>query len=154
MRMPSSERGVDRLALLVLEALGHAHDIADRNAPPFLGEAIAAARTAHALQNAGAHQLLHHLFEITLRHALARGDFLGLHRFGPRIEGDVDHRFERQQGFAGEFQHGSGLLQPSWRPVEPKPPAPRALSDKFRALDKLGVFVAGDHHLGDLACRA
>jgi hypothetical protein len=92
--------------LFVVDAFGHAHHIAHRNAPALLGEAIAAARPAHAFENAGAHQLLHDLFEITLRHALARGDLLRLHRLGPRIERDVDHRFERKQSFAGEFEHG------------------------------------------------
>ena len=35
-------------------------------------------------------------------------------------------------------------------PVEPKPPAPRALSVKASHFDQFGLFVAGDHHLGDL----
>ena len=35
-------------------------------------------------------------------------------------------------------------------PVEPKPPAPRALSDKRLDLDQFGLLMAGDHHLGDL----
>src|ERR1043166_6414789 len=56
-------------AIRVLHALRHPHDIADRNAPPLARQAIAAARPAHALQDSGAHQLLHHLLEIALWHA-------------------------------------------------------------------------------------
>jgi len=72
-----------------------------------LREAIAAPRSAHALENACPHKLLHDLFEITLRHALASRDLFCLHGFGARVERDVDHRFEREQGFAREFEHGS-----------------------------------------------
>ncbi len=125
MRGPRSERRFGLSLFAVLDAFGHAHHIAHRDAAAFARQPIAAARAAHAFEDAGAHQLLHHLFQIALRHALARGDFLGLHRLGPRVEGDVDHRFQRQQGFAGEFQHVRQSLHVM--PVEPKPPAPRAV---------------------------
>jgi len=75
---------------------------------PLFREAISAARSAHAFQDSGVHELLHHLFQIALRDALARGDFLGLDRFGARIERDVDHRLEGKQGFSRELEHGSG----------------------------------------------
>ncbi len=120
--------GTDFFFLDIFDAFGDAHDIAHRNAAAFARQAIAAARTAHALEDAGANQLLHDLLEITLRHALAGGDFLGLHGFGPGIEGDVDHRFQRQQGLSGQAQHHDVFTV---MPVEPKPPAPRALSERF-----------------------
>src|SRR6185312_3917129 len=55
---------IDRLVLLILEALGDAHDIADGNPPPLLGKPIAATRTTHALEHTGTNELLHDLFEI------------------------------------------------------------------------------------------
>src|SRR4029077_17551057 len=61
---------IDGLAFLVLEAFGDAHHIADRDAAELLRQAIAAARSAHAFEHARAHQLLHDLLEIALRHAL------------------------------------------------------------------------------------
>src|SRR6185312_207822 len=64
---------IDHLGLFILETLGHAHDIAYGNPPPLLGQAIPSARTAHALEHAGAHKLLHDLLEIALRHTLAGG---------------------------------------------------------------------------------
>ena len=121
--------GTDFFLLGILDALRHPHHITDGNAAAFPRQAVAAARTAHAFENAGAHQLLHHLLQITLWHALAGGDFLGLHRLGPCIEGDVDHRLQRQQRLAGQAQHHD--FTPAFsdiRPVEPKPPAPRTLS--------------------------
>ena len=88
------------LFLVILDAFGDAHDITHRNAAAFARQAVAAARSTHAFQNAGAHKLLHHLFQIALRHALPGGDLLGLYRFGPGIEGDVDHRLQRQKRLA------------------------------------------------------
>src|SRR6185437_5340548 len=107
----------------VFEAFGDAHDFADGDAAALLGKAITAARPAHAPEHTGAHELLHDLFEVALRHALARGDLFRLHRFGPSVEGDVDHRFQREQCFSGELEHQSTPV-----PVEPKPPSPRAVS--------------------------
>ncbi len=72
-----------------------AHDLARRDAATLARETITAAGAAHALQNAGAHEGLHHLLEIAMGHALAAGDFLRLHGFGARVAGDVDHRLER-----------------------------------------------------------
>jgi hypothetical protein len=99
MRAPSSDRGVgfEPSSSSMLSAHG--------NAPALLGEAIAAARSAHALQHARANELLHDLFEITLRYALARRDLFRLHGFRPRIECNVDDRFEREERFAGELEH-------------------------------------------------
>ena len=37
--------------------------------------------------------------------ALARGDFLCLYRFRPRVVGNIDDGFEGQQGFAGKPNH-------------------------------------------------
>src|SRR6202789_578579 len=148
------------LVFLVVDGFRHAHHIADRNAPALAREAVAAARAAHALEHAGAHQLLHHLLEIALRHALARGDLLGLHGLGTRVERDVDHRLERQQGFAGKLQHGSRTFEikgifgwPIASLLEAGgPEATRAARGgrEFAYFVQLRLFAARDHELGDL----
>ncbi len=125
-RRPSSEPP-SKLFFRIVEAYRDPHHIADPDAPPLARQAIAAARAAHALQDARAHQLLHHLFQIALRHALAGGDLLGLHRFGPRVVGDVDHRLERQQCLARKSNHPRRSPCSTVRPVEPKPAVPRAV---------------------------
>ena len=148
MRRPRSERGRICFFLVVLDAFGHPHHIAHRNAAAFPRQPIAAARAAHAFEDAGAHQLLHHLFQIALRHALAGGDFLGLHRLGPGIEGDVDHRFQRQQGLAGQVAASWSVSRHAGRAEAAR--AARAVAASFGALDQFGLFMAGDHHLRDL----
>src|SRR5512142_1242918 len=71
---PNPELGTgvlrDRI-LAALERLHDAHDLADADAPPLARQAIAAAWTAHAREDPGAHQLLQHGLEIATRNALA-----------------------------------------------------------------------------------
>jgi hypothetical protein len=115
--------------LVIFDAFRHPHHIAHRNATAFARQPIAAARAAHALENSGADKLLHHLFEIALRHALSGGDLLGLYRLGPGIEGDVDYRLQRQKRLARQLQHyAPSFIKEGFMPVEPNPPAPRSLS--------------------------
>src|SRR5258706_5944595 len=105
---PAAKLGTAIEILLVfVQAHGDAHDIAHADAPALPRKAIAAARAADALQNSGANKLLHDLFEVALRHTLARGDLFGLHRFGPCVVGNVDHRFEGEQGLTGKTEHSS-----------------------------------------------
>src|SRR5690606_6727724 len=92
-------------------AADHADDLAHRDAPPLPGENIAAPGPAHALQDVGAHQLLHDLLEIALGNALAPVDLLGLHRFGAAVVGNVHHRLEGEQHLLRQLEHG--LRSPS-----------------------------------------
>src|SRR5690348_274816 len=102
---PAKLRAAVKIFLALVEAHGDAHYVADADPPALAGKAITAARTADPLQDSGPDELLHHLLKVALRHALARGDLLGLNRLGPRVIGDIDHRFEREQGLAGKPKH-------------------------------------------------
>src|SRR5579859_3477233 len=122
---PDPELGTGVLrdrVLAALQRLHHAHDLAHGDPPALAREPIAAARTAHAREDAGAHQLLQHGLEIATRNALATRDLGRLLGQRARVIGDVQHRFDRKQELLAEPQHGDQ------RPVEPKPPAPRRLS--------------------------
>ena len=127
---------------------GDAHDFADGDAAPLARKLIAAARSAHAFQNAGAHQRLHHLFEMALRHAMARGDLLRRTGSAARMERDVDHRCNGQQGFFGEPRHlVARALDVS--PVEPKPPSPRAVAVSVSTVWRLARSARREHELRD-----
>src|SRR6266704_4651555 len=77
---------------------------------------MAAARAADADEDAVAHQLLQHRFEIAARDALALGDLRRTDRGGAPVIGDVEHRLDREQQLLGEPDHESGLSprRPVW----------------------------------------
>ena len=72
-------------------------------------QAIAAARTALAVQDAGAHQVLQDLLEIALGNALALGDVAAAHRVLADMERHVEHRFDREHRLLAEPRHGPFL---------------------------------------------
>jgi hypothetical protein len=65
-----AERGVRNRPVLAhrfLEPLDHADDLADADPPALAREPVAAPGPAHALEHAGAHQLLEDLLEVAAR---------------------------------------------------------------------------------------
>ena len=114
---------IEHLFFARFKLADNAHDLARRDAPPLARQAITAAGPAHAAQNAGAHKLLHHLFEIALGNALTLRQLLRLHGLGARVVGDIDHRLESEERFFRKSYHVCV-------PVEPKPPAPRTVSSR------------------------
>src|SRR3954471_20613620 len=64
---PRTEAGFGELVLrrlAVLDLRYDSGDVADGDAAPFAGEAVAATRSTNAGENAGAHQALQHLLEV------------------------------------------------------------------------------------------
>src|SRR5205807_5858656 len=116
-----------------LELAHHAHDLAQGDARSIAAQTIAAARATLAVQDAGAHQMLQDLLEITFGNALALGDIARAHGMLADMEGHVEHGLDGEHGFLAEPRHPLSLSQarfaddPAVTPVDPKPPAPRAV---------------------------
>ena len=90
---------------MLLDAAHHADHVADADPAPLPRQAVAAARSAHAAQDAGADQLLHDLFQIAPGQIQAAGDVLTLHRFGAAVIGDVGHRLQGEHQLLRWPQH-------------------------------------------------
>ena len=121
------------------------------DAAPLARQAIAAARPAHALQDAGAHQRLHHLLEIAVRQPWPRVISLactGWPRAWKAMSTTASSASRSLFGTAAACQPVPVLP----RPVEPKPPSPRAVADSVDALDERARHRR-DHELRDAAPR-
>src|SRR4029077_5506678 len=129
------ERRADRHVVglgLGLELAHHPHDLAQGDALALAAQAVATARPALAVQDAGPHQMLQDLLEIPFGNALPLGDVAAAHRMLADVEGHVEHGFDSEHGLLAEPRHPRASSQaffadPTVTPVDPNPPAPRAV---------------------------
>ena len=70
-------------------------------------ELVAAVRSAHAAQDAVAHQRLQHRFEMARRKLMARRQRLGRNRPAAGVDRHVDHGGNGENALAGHQRHGS-----------------------------------------------
>src|SRR5262245_14319083 len=127
-----ADRHVVRLGLGLALAY-HTHDLAQGDSRSVAAKPVTAARAALAVQDAGAHQMLQDLLEIAFGNALALGDVARAHRMVADMERHVEYRLDRKHRFLAEPRHPPPPSQarfaadPAVTPVDPKPPAPRAV---------------------------
>ena len=88
-----------RLADL-LDGARRPQDIVGGNAILLAGELIAAARSAHALEDALPHQGLQHGLQVPRRKVMAERERFGGDRAAIRMHGDVDDRSDGENAFA------------------------------------------------------
>ena len=87
-------------AVDLVDRAGGAQDFVGGDAALLARELIAAARSAHASEDAVAHQRLQHRLEMARRQPMAGRQRLGGDRPATRIEGDVDDGGDGQDAFA------------------------------------------------------
>src|SRR5262249_62191966 len=88
-----------------IEDLGGAQNVSRADAPPLAPELVAAARTADALEDAGAHQRLQDRLEMARRKRIARRKSLGRYRTPLRVDGDVEDSRNGEEAFARQQRH-------------------------------------------------
>ncbi|MNC89250.1 hypothetical protein D3C83_51560 [compost metagenome] len=91
-------RGVDRL-------VHRRNDIGHRDVGNRPGQAIAAARAAHAVDELGTAQLAEQLLQVGQRNVLALADRGEGHRTPVLPQSQIDHRGDREASFGSE-SHG------------------------------------------------
>ncbi len=95
-----------------------ANDLGRADAPALTRQFVAAARSAHALQNVGAHQRLEQGFEMARRQAEPNSEQLRRDRLRPGVDRNIDDRSKRQNTAPGQEHHASSPRKVV-RPVEP-----------------------------------
>ena len=112
------------------EADRGAHDFADRDPAAFAREFVAAAWSAHALENLGVDKALQQRLEMSRRQFVPRGERLGRDRRRRASAGRYRRRPRWRAGCVAT--RGSFYFSSSERPVEPKPFGPRSLASSGR----------------------
>ena len=103
----------------MLEADRGAHDFADRDPAAFARQFVAAARSAHALEDLGVDKALQQRFQMAGRQLVARRKRLGRDRRRTRMQRDVDNGGDGEQTASRQQVHF--IPPPIERPVDPNP---------------------------------
>ena len=99
---PINPRRRQTIVAGIVDRAGGAQNFVRGDLLRLASEFIAAARAAHAAQDAFMHQRLQHRLEVARRQLVPAGKGFGGNRLVVRIQGDVDHRGDGKNAFSGQ----------------------------------------------------